>query len=152
MAPQTQVKVFESGTALFGGISLRRISVSVGGQGQQLLLHEQPAGSAHEQAGVTPFLLDAREMSGRAALPLQLVAEWGEPLGEVVALQATSQTGELTGYTLRLRHRDGSHTELQVDAGGTYWWNNELYARKRLSYTLRDIQRGKRARARAQAA
>lgn len=144
MTLQTQVKVFDSAVVSFGGTSLRRLMVSVGGKLRPLLLHEE--------TNSTPFLLAGQPISETTQASLHLIAEWGEPLGEVYELQADAQTGKLEAYALRLRHRDGRVSEVSVSASDTFWWQGELYCRKRLSYQLRDVQRGKRPRVRPEAA
>lgn len=140
MTLSPQVKVFAAGQALFGGTGLRRLTVNVGGQPCELLLHEGAKQT-------TPFLLAAEALG--AAGPLTLLAEWGEPLGQVCALHTQEDTGQVMAYDLLLR---GQTSPVTVQATDTYWWNGELLCRRRQAYALREQARGKKPRPRAQAA
>lgn len=138
MTLEAQVKVFPADLASFGGVRLRRLAVRVGAQTHQLLLHEQGRTGAFvvsgEGAGPIPF-----------AGELVMKAEWGEPLGNVVALATNHASGEVRAYTLALKTRSGEVLEVDVEADHAFWWNGELCCNKRVAYQLRDLQRGRRA-------
>lgn len=141
MTLQSQVKVFAAGVASFGGTGLRRLGVNIGGQVRELLLHE-------DSGGVTPYLLaGAGTFAALSSLPL--VAEWGEPLGQITELHSDEESGQIQAYGLILR---GQTEGVVVQAADTYWWNGELFCRRRQAYHLRDLLRGKKMRVRAQAA
>ena len=142
MSLQTQVKVFAAGVASFGGMALRRLTVNVAGQPYELLLHE-------DERTTTPYVLGTPGAPGTLGGSLPLVAEWGEPLGQVCALHIGDESGQVVAYGLLLR---GQTEAVTVRAADTYWWNGELLCRRRQAYALRDLLRGKKARVRAEAA
>ncbi len=142
MTIQAQVRVFPSHVASFGGVRLRRLSVSLPHQNYDLLLHEGSQGSA--------FVLEEAAEHGVSS-PLHLKAEWGEALGQIQKFTVEA-SGQITAFELLLNLRSGDATPVTVGAGEVYWSGGELYCRKRLGYALRDVQKGKRARVRSQAA
>lgn len=140
MTLHSPVKVYAAGVACFGGVTLRRVRLNVAGTSCAALLHEQG-----EQ--VIPYLLEQCGDGAPGSAPLHLMADWGEPLAPVSALHC-EDSGEISAYTVRLK----TGQDTTVSAADTYWWNGELYARKRVSYAVRDLLRGKKGRVRAQAA
>lgn len=134
MTLQTQVKVFPADLASFGGVRLRRVNVSVGGQAHQLLLHE---------LGRTGAFLVSGEGTPSGG-ELMLKAEWGEPLGTVTRLHVDADSGEVLGYAVQVRVRDAGVVTVELGADATFWWNGELCCTKRAAYHLRDVQRGRR--------
>lgn len=149
MTLSSQVKVISADHASFGGVGLLRVSVLIGMQPAQLLIHQQ---YRHEQGrqvqGHTCAYL-MNDAPATAARPLVLQAEWGEPLGNIEGLATDPRSGAVLAYHLALKLRSGDMTRLDIAAGDTYWWNGELCATKRLAYSLRDLQRGRRSRMRS---
>ncbi|WP_135228999.1 hypothetical protein [Deinococcus fonticola] len=139
MTLQTQVKVFSADLASFGGVRLRRVSVLVGGQPRQMLLHELGRAGAFVMSG-------AAGADGAAAYAGELLvkAEWGEPLGSVTELHSDPVSGEVQGYTVQLRVKGQHPVTVHLAADATFWWNGELCCTKRAAYHLRDIGRGRR--------
>lgn len=132
-ARMTQWEVRNTTDALsavyFGGTRIRRVPIALSGQVHELLLHEDT------QDG--PYLLAPSSSlpTGRASISLN--AEWGEPLGRVDALHTHPETGRVEAYVIV-----GPFPEpMTVDATDTYWWQGELYCRKRRATQLRDLRR-----------
>lgn len=129
------MKVFSADSASFGGIRLRRLTVLIASEPTHLLVHEQERTAAY---------VVASGQAGSVARPLILLAEWGEPLGNVQQVRTDPESGEVLEYMVALKLRSGRTVTVTVAPQGTYWWNGDLCCTKRVAYALRDVQRGKR--------
>lgn len=127
--------MFSADISSFGGTRLRRLTVLIASEPTHLLVHEQERTAAY---------VVASGQAGTVARPLALLAEWGEPLGNVQQVRTDPKSGEVLEYTVALKLRSGRMVTIPVAAQGTCWWNGELCCTKRVAYALRDVQRGKR--------
>lgn len=112
----------------FGGKRIQRVPVQLGNQIYSLQLHEDG------QAGT--FLVGAASPAEAGSAPwasLHLNAEWGEPLGRVQDVVADAKTGQIEAYLVVGRHTEA----IRVDASDTFWWQAELFCRKRRTQQIR---------------
>lgn len=116
----------------FGGTRIRRVPILLGEQRRVLLLHEDaPAGT---------YLLDTPAgLSGPGRGHVTLHAEWGEPLGRVHDVQVDAETGRVEAYLIRTTALGDA--PVVVDATDTYWWQGNLYCRRRRTTQLRELKR-----------
>lgn len=145
MSPTTQVKVCSAQVASFGGVDLRRVSVSLGGQSQVLLVREYQHAAAYLlQPRVGDLGMAARQETS-AAPALVLRAEWGEPLGQVLGVETDSECGRISAYLLELSLPGGEQRSVRVRTRDTFWWQGQLYCRKTRTQQLRGLLHGRQA-------
>ncbi|ACO47720.1 hypothetical protein DEDE109153_12350 [Deinococcus deserti] len=152
MSPTTQVKVCSAQVASFGGVDLRRVSVTLGGQAQVLLVREYQHAAAYLLQPRGDAMAAPSQQEASAAPALVLRAEWGEPLGQVQDLEIDSECGRISAYLMVLSLPGGERRSVRVRTRDTYWWQGQLYCRKTRTQQLRSLLLGRRSASTKQAA
>lgn len=152
MSPTTQVKVCSAQVASFGGVDLRRVSVTLGGRSEVLLVREYQHAAAYLLQPRTDGAGTPSRQEASAAPALILRAEWGEPLGQVQDLEIDSECGRISAYLMVLRLPGGERRSVRVRTRDTFWWQGQLYCRKSRTQQLRGLLHGRQSPSSKQAA